>query len=338
MSDIWYYAQDDKPIGPLSLIDLKKVLSLISDAKNVSVWRSDFVDWKKAESVEELVAAVVRPPPIKPANDSPPPVQPTQAAASSALSEGASEKRKKREMFVAVRRAGRLNKILAGLTAALVGCLVWRYHLMQELQVQVLRYGWGHVPQEMMPQGINQIDWIIWPAATCWVLGIVPCVMYCFYQIRWVLQTRFGQHFKYSFGWTVFSLFIPFVWFVRPWLGLGEIRRKMIAARRDGATPMFDFYTLAFALTFILGVVAMGSIGRTAADLAKTADSSRDVDSIINLNLAYAAVILVVGLVGFGYCRSVVVGVRQAMANDASATEPAEGSKVLSRVTLLGGI
>ena len=319
MSDIWYYAQDDKPIGPVGLIDLKKALSLISDAKNVSVWRSDFADWKKAESVEELAAAVVRPPPIKLADE-------VQAAAALALR---SEEWKKHETALAARRAARINKIMAGLAAVLVGCLAWRYYLEQEVMDLVLKYGWGNVPQEMLPQGINQIDAIVLLVGLCWSLGILPCVMYCFYQIRWVLQTRFGQHFKYSFGWTVFSLFIPFVWFVRPWLGLGEIRRKMIAVC-DGAIPTFDFYTLAFALTFILGASTRLAMWTAVADLAKTPLPSRDFNSISNFNLAYAAVVVVVGLVGFGYCRSAVVGIREAMAKsiDASA-EPASAPRSL---------
>ena len=66
MSDIWYYAQGDDPVGPLSLADLKAILSRVSDAKNVLVWRRGFAEWKKAENVTELAAVVIRPPPIKP--------------------------------------------------------------------------------------------------------------------------------------------------------------------------------------------------------------------------------------------------------------------------------
>jgi hypothetical protein len=329
MSDIWYYAQGESSIGPLSLIDLRKVLSLTSDARNVLVWRSDFADWKKAESVEELVAVVIRPPPIKPVTNSPPLVQPTQAAASSAPSEQAFEKPKKREPFLAVdsthihdakespaqlvRRADLATKIMAGLSVAFFCCVVWRVYLFQVMLDLVRRYGYGHMPQEMIPQSLSQIDMILWVASWCWSLGTLVCVMYCFSQIYTVLQTRFGQHFNYSFGWTILSAFIPLVFLVRPWLGFGEIRRKMIAACH-GETRTFDFFTLVFALTYILGMVTMKFISQEENELAKAPSIDQSYfDSAINFDLAYAASALVVGLVAFFYCRSVVVGVREAM-------------------------
>jgi hypothetical protein len=58
MSDIWYYAQADKVVGPLSLAHLKSALSLKSDARSVFVWHPTYSDWKKAEDVPELAAEV----------------------------------------------------------------------------------------------------------------------------------------------------------------------------------------------------------------------------------------------------------------------------------------
>jgi hypothetical protein len=39
MSDVWYYAEGDKSVGPLTLTQLKTILSRVSDAKDVLVWR-----------------------------------------------------------------------------------------------------------------------------------------------------------------------------------------------------------------------------------------------------------------------------------------------------------
>jgi len=64
MSDIWYYAVEDKEVGPLSLADLTAVLSHVSDAKDVLVWRAGFEQWKRAATVPELAGFVIKPPPV----------------------------------------------------------------------------------------------------------------------------------------------------------------------------------------------------------------------------------------------------------------------------------
>ena len=64
MSDIWYYADGDKSVGPLSFADLTAVLSRVSNPKDVLVWRIGFEQWKIAQAVPELKASAVRPPPL----------------------------------------------------------------------------------------------------------------------------------------------------------------------------------------------------------------------------------------------------------------------------------
>jgi GYF domain 2 len=66
MVDVWYYAQNDKSVGPLSLADLTSILSRVSDIKDVLVWRNGFEHWKRAADVPELAAPVLRPPPLPP--------------------------------------------------------------------------------------------------------------------------------------------------------------------------------------------------------------------------------------------------------------------------------
>jgi YidC/Oxa1 family membrane protein insertase len=61
MSDIWYYGDRGKPVGPLPLADLTKVLSRVENAKDVLVWRDGFEHWQRAETVPELMVVVFKP-------------------------------------------------------------------------------------------------------------------------------------------------------------------------------------------------------------------------------------------------------------------------------------
>jgi hypothetical protein len=73
MSDIWYYAVEDKEVGPLSLADLTAIFSHVSNARDVLVWRAGFEQWQRAATVPELAAFVIKPPPLR----QPPPLLPT---------------------------------------------------------------------------------------------------------------------------------------------------------------------------------------------------------------------------------------------------------------------
>jgi hypothetical protein len=64
MDRIWYYAEGAQPIGPLSLSDLKAVLSRIPHAQDVVVWRDGFLNWQPAKDIPELLAVVIKPPPL----------------------------------------------------------------------------------------------------------------------------------------------------------------------------------------------------------------------------------------------------------------------------------
>src|SRR5262249_47484268 len=66
MTDIWYYAGGGKAVGPLSLTDLTAMLSHDLDPTNVLIWRAGFKQWQRAETVPELEAFVIKPPPLPP--------------------------------------------------------------------------------------------------------------------------------------------------------------------------------------------------------------------------------------------------------------------------------
>jgi hypothetical protein len=64
MSDVWYYAEGPKTVGPISLAELGAILSLVSGATGVLVWRSGWSNWARAEDVKELAPFLIRPPPL----------------------------------------------------------------------------------------------------------------------------------------------------------------------------------------------------------------------------------------------------------------------------------
>lgn len=68
MNDIWYYADGNNTIGPVSREDILKVLSRTSNAKNILVWRDGFSEWQKAGSVPDFAVHIVLPPPLPPSH------------------------------------------------------------------------------------------------------------------------------------------------------------------------------------------------------------------------------------------------------------------------------
>jgi hypothetical protein len=45
MDDIWYYAEGDNSVGPLSLAELTAVLFRVSNARSTPVWRDGYSSW-----------------------------------------------------------------------------------------------------------------------------------------------------------------------------------------------------------------------------------------------------------------------------------------------------
>ncbi len=68
MDAVWYYLEGNISVGPLSLPDIAAILSRVSDARNVLVWREGFASWIEAEHVADLAPFVLKPPapPVSP--------------------------------------------------------------------------------------------------------------------------------------------------------------------------------------------------------------------------------------------------------------------------------
>jgi hypothetical protein len=64
MSVFWYYAQNEKAVGPLTLAELGAILSRVPSAKHALVWRNGFPSWVYAGDVKELATFLISPPPL----------------------------------------------------------------------------------------------------------------------------------------------------------------------------------------------------------------------------------------------------------------------------------
>jgi hypothetical protein len=312
-SDVWYYAEAEKPVGPLTLSHLIVILSRVTNAKNVLVWQPSFSTWKNAGSIPELARVILGPPPINQAINADRDqrlsgrdvretgIDPEQIQASP------------RSSMYPLYQAAIANRVLVALTAALVICIMWRIYLMQQLLDLVNLYGYGHVPVNLIPGGVSESDSIVLISSYLWYFGLLVCVMYCFYQVRSVLQNNLKQTFKHGFGWTVGSLLIPFINFYRPWVGLGEIRRTAIYVRYK-VMRKFDVWTLLFALTFYAALLSTKVISAEEQSLANKPTDAIDQAyfiEAIHLDIFYALSVLILALISFLYCKSIIVSVRE---------------------------
>jgi len=73
MQDGWFYADGDKPVGPLALDAMVATLRTMSRPESVSVWHESLTDWRAAKDVPQIAAHISRPPPIpKPQSENAP--------------------------------------------------------------------------------------------------------------------------------------------------------------------------------------------------------------------------------------------------------------------------
>jgi uncharacterized RDD family membrane protein YckC len=64
MDKVWYYAAGEESVGPISLAELRAVLSRVSGANSALVWKHGFTDWVRADGVPELAPYLLKPPPL----------------------------------------------------------------------------------------------------------------------------------------------------------------------------------------------------------------------------------------------------------------------------------
>ncbi len=194
----------------------------------------------------------------------------------------------------------------------LLSAIGWHVYMLEQVRVLLNQYGYGHVPAGLMPSGLEASDSIFWIVSIAWYMAIIWCTMYCFRQIFRILKTHFKKTMRYSFGWTVGSIFIPVMCLIRPWLGLAEIRKK-VGALRFGIERKFDGYTLFFGLAFCFNIISLRLISIQMEALTKQTVDQSYFATAVNLEMAYAVIAIVVSLIAFLYSRSIIVAARDAI-------------------------
>jgi len=76
MPDLWYFADRNERVGPLTLQELLDTLATLPNASDSLVWCDKFSDWKRAGDVAEFRARIAVPPPLPPDPAPPPPQNP----------------------------------------------------------------------------------------------------------------------------------------------------------------------------------------------------------------------------------------------------------------------
>ena len=62
--DVWYCADQNRPVGPLTFEGLLAKLLTLSNAANALVWCDRFSDWRRAGDVNEIKPLILVPPPL----------------------------------------------------------------------------------------------------------------------------------------------------------------------------------------------------------------------------------------------------------------------------------
>jgi YidC/Oxa1 family membrane protein insertase len=131
MSNVWYYALQGKSVGPLSLADLTAILSNVSTAKDVLVWRDGFEQWQRADTVPELanfVTKLPQPPPLPP----PLPLVPPDFQREPLRVQAAVQDHEDRPQYRKIRAdrvgpSGSHRNIIAAIALSAIVLIAWQY-------------------------------------------------------------------------------------------------------------------------------------------------------------------------------------------------------------------
>jgi GYF domain 2 len=73
MSEVWYFVDSDRAVGPLTLHELTERLGKVPHWTDVLVWRLGVSEWERAENFSELKMRMAIPPPVPKASAAPMP-------------------------------------------------------------------------------------------------------------------------------------------------------------------------------------------------------------------------------------------------------------------------
>jgi hypothetical protein len=131
MTDDWYYAAGDKSVGPLSLADLITILSRVSNAKDVLVWRAGFEQWQRAATAAELAPFVVKPPKPPPSAlpfpRLPPHLQPDQSTVRAVTKDNEDRPKHQKIRLNRISLTKNPRNIIAAIALCLMVVFGWQY-------------------------------------------------------------------------------------------------------------------------------------------------------------------------------------------------------------------
>jgi hypothetical protein len=151
---------------------------------------------------------------------------------------------------------------------------LWTFWYASRLRELVAQHGLGNVPQHHL-DAVNNDDWLnIASLLGAFVAAILLLML--IYQSTKVLRDIGIPGLKWSPGWTMGSVLIPFLFLYRPWVGLNELDRTLTGmldpssggrlppaiARRDFGLP-----TLIYAILFFLSLIANKVFGAVEKQL-----------------------------------------------------------------------
>jgi hypothetical protein len=218
-------------------------------------------------------------------------------------------------MAMRLNKAVIASKIFIAASAITVASLLWRVSLLYQMIDATGTQDKGQIA--WITSRADIADTLAIGSTWVWAIGILVFVMFCFYQAYVTLQQQFDRTFKYTIGWTIGGLFVPIVNFFRPWLGLGEIRRTVLAMR--GINIKFDAFTLFFTLAYFLTNGVLRVIGRLEEEVGRALETNFTLakyqsmmQTLANYDFMFAAIIVLMSVITYTYCRSVIVGIEKA--------------------------
>ena len=152
------------------------------------------------------------------------------------------------------------------------------YWYILEIQNLVTTYGWGHVPATLTPV-YDPDSSLLTAIFIIGSLGLLIAFLCAMTHARRCAEAIGISGYRWSLRWTMISICVPFLNFVRPWLGFGEIRRSIIGST-EGIADSQSWRTVSFSpATFLLGVLFNSSvlINKIAFN-----EASRSLDTFLN--------------------------------------------------------
>jgi hypothetical protein len=135
---------------------------------------------------------------------------------------------------------------------------LWQFKTVTGL---VQQYGYGQVPMELLSNVAAYDKFYYLGIAVGWI-GLGICIFGAMYKIRRAQEHAGITGYRFTWIWTVLTIFIPIVSLFRPWQGFAEIRRVALSGmppglpvEAGGRPPRFSGSTFVLGLLVFLFII-----------------------------------------------------------------------------------